>query len=160
MKNPVIILLAILVAIVGFLMWWFSPTQVVKRQINTLVETLNIAADDGKATRASKNQDFSTLLGEKFAAELNASGMQRYFTKDDAIEAHLALISTCQSCSLSMSNLVLDRVNDSTFRFTCKADASVSLKGGDSQSESGKLTIIWEKTENSWVMKDLLLTAP
>ncbi|MGB0775920.1 MAG: DUF4440 domain-containing protein, partial [Akkermansiaceae bacterium] len=149
MKKPLIILAAILVVAVSFSIWWYSPTQVVKRKSQALIQTLTIHSDDGKTERASKNQTFSSLIGSPFTAEVSTAMLSRKMGASEATESHLVLTQVCSSSSLEISNMEIETSGDS-ITVTGAAKVHVSIKDGGSHSESGKATLIWKQQDNEW----------
>lgn len=63
MKRPAIIAVIILLAI-GSAVWWFSPTQVIKRRTNGLLNSLSFSAGSGTAYRQAAGYGFSAYLAK------------------------------------------------------------------------------------------------
>ena len=68
MKRLTISLL-ILALLSGFCLWWFSSTQVVKRKTLSLLETLTMASDEGKAKRHMGSYSLNSLLAPQIEFE-------------------------------------------------------------------------------------------
>lgn len=158
MKKPLYISITVFILIIGFLIWWFSDTQVVKRRTEELTHIFTIKADDGKSARVSKNQDLGELLSRTFSCSIELDSYQRDLQRDDLINAHLYLGQICQSSSVQIGEITIISLNDDSA--TVQADFSISVqeKGGRSHSESAPATLIWKKTEGgSWRLDEVTL---
>jgi hypothetical protein len=60
---------AVALVFIAFGVWWFSPTQVVKRRCNSLLSTLTMDAGTGTVSRQAGSYSLNALL----AAEVTAS---------------------------------------------------------------------------------------
>lgn len=58
---PIVIIIALLA---GFAFWWNSPTQIVKRRTQTLLQTLTMERTDSKVTRQTGVYQLDALLAE------------------------------------------------------------------------------------------------
>jgi hypothetical protein len=63
MKRQAIIAVILLLA-AGATVWWFSPTQVVKRRTSGLLDSLTFSASTGSAYRQASGYGFSSYLAE------------------------------------------------------------------------------------------------
>lgn len=58
---PAVVILLLL----GFAVWWLSPSQVLKRQTNRLFDTLTLSAGSGPPARQIKGLTLNKLLAEQ-----------------------------------------------------------------------------------------------
>lgn len=56
---------AVIAVIAGFLVWWFQPSQVLKRRTKSLMETLTLAEGAGAASRNLKIYPLSRAIGDE-----------------------------------------------------------------------------------------------
>ena len=68
MKRFIVPIVFLAGAIV-FCLWWYSPTQVIKRRTASLLSTLTMAAGDGKANRHMGAYSLNGLLAPQVALE-------------------------------------------------------------------------------------------
>ncbi len=61
--------LAVLTALVAFLLWWFSPVQVVKRRSGSLLETLTLEEGGHRASRHAGAYALNALLAPQVELE-------------------------------------------------------------------------------------------
>lgn len=57
-----------------FAVWWLSPVQVVKRRTTALLETMTLAAGDGKMGRHASGYSLDRLLAAKVTLETPTIG--------------------------------------------------------------------------------------
>lgn len=55
----------VLLAMIGFTFWWFSPTQALKRKTNNLLAALTMDADSGRVGRQTGAYSLNALLAEQ-----------------------------------------------------------------------------------------------
>ncbi|MFK7911238.1 MAG: hypothetical protein AB8F34_11660 [Akkermansiaceae bacterium] len=161
MKKPLIIAAFVFAIVVGFLVWWFSDTQVIKRQTIKLTEVFTIKADDGKAARISKNQALGELVDREFSCTIDLENYNGSHSKDQLLEAHLYLGQACESSAVRVGEIEILSITDS--RAEVKADFSISVRltSGNSYTESAPATLIWAKSETeNWKLREVILKAP
>ena len=72
--------LIVLVLLGGFSVWWYSPTQVIKRKVSSLLSTLTLEASEGRAGRNFRGYALHDLLDEVGGSgghECHPEGMAR-----------------------------------------------------------------------------------
>lgn len=67
--KKILIALTVTVVTVVFLVWFFSPEQVVKRRTGELLSTLTLAQGDGKAARQMSALKLGDLIGDELVLE-------------------------------------------------------------------------------------------
>lgn len=158
MKKPLLALLAILIIVIGVLMWWFSDSQVIKRQTHAWIDTLTILSTDGKTSRAGKTQDFSGLLDASVTCSVNISDYQSDFQHDELEAAHHMMVHNCESSSAQIGNLEISEITGT--QATVQADLNLALteQGGRKHGESCKLELIWTKTDaGTWKIESITI---
>ena len=112
MRLKAIIPLVILVGAAGFLFWWFSDAQVIKRKTEDLAKIFTMSATDGKAIRVTKNNALSGLLTKDFKCKISAQGYSGSFNKDEIQQAHAYLSRGGNTSSVTMKNWELSELAD------------------------------------------------
>jgi len=161
MKKSALIILAIFVVIVGVLMWWFSDTQVIKRQTQQLADSLTIAKTDGKTARLSKTQDFSGLLASSVSCNIDIADYKSELGANDLKEAHHMMAHYCESSSAQASQIEITAISDARSTVTADIDLAVIEKGGTKHGEPCKAILIWEKNDSGkWKLESIEIKSP
>lgn len=160
MKKPVIITLCTLSLIIASLAWWFSDSQVVKRQTHELTRLLTVASTDGKSTRALKNQNFTSLLSPAVSGHVDLPDYQSDFGHSDLVSAHHSLVHLCRSASVTPSNLKISKPEQNRAGVTADLDLSVTEKDGTRHDETCQATLIWQKNDQGkWKLSSIEIKA-
>lgn len=158
MKKSLIITIGLFIIMIGVLMWWFSDTQVIKRQTQELANVLTIATVDGKTSRAARNQNFKSLLSKDASCTVDVKSYQGEFTRDDLIAAHHALVHTCKTANASASDVTITAINDTSATVTAKLAISVTEKNGNHHSETCQADLRWQKNDQGkWKLDSILI---
>jgi len=161
MKNPTLIILGFFVVIVGILMWWFSDTQVIKRQTQQLAGSLSIAMTDGKIARLRKTQDFSELLALSVSCRIDIADYQSNFSHNDLKEAHHIMTHSCESSSAKVSQIEITIISDTQSTVTADLELAVIEKGGTKHGEPCKAMLTWEKNDTGkWELETIEIKSP
>ena len=147
MKKSHSIILALFVINVGVLLWWFSDTQVIKRQTNTLAETLTILEEDGKSARALKSQKLDGLLADSLICSVEVKQYDHEFSKDELTQAHMAMTHLCQSASAEAAEITISINSDTSATVSAILDLSATEKRGKTHSESCQTDLTWKKND-------------
>lgn len=161
MKKPLIVAAAVFALVIGLLAWWFSDTQVIKRRTTELTEIFTIKADDGKASRISKNQNLGELLDRTFSCTIDLENYNGGHRRDDLIAAHLYLGQVCESSAVRVGAINITGQTNNSATVEAEFSVSVRMKGGKSYSESAPAALVWSKNENGqWRLSEVTLKSP
>jgi len=144
-------LLIVLAAGAGFLAWWFSPGQVVKRRTRDLMEvlTLNVATPTG--TRNFGTFKLEQLLAPKIEfsvpsmADLNGS-----HDRADVTSGFSILCSNAKETKFKVKDLHSVTVNGNKATVNASLEILVDLKSAQAVDETGESILHWTKTEDGW----------
>ena len=123
MKKPLVIAAVAFSLVLGFLVWWFSDTQVVKRRTVELTENFTIKANHGNAARISKNQSLGELVDEDFTCTIDLENYRGNHRKGELMEGHLYLGQSCESSAVRVGEI--DIVSMTGDRAVIRADFSI-----------------------------------
>lgn len=144
---------------VGVLIWWFSSSQVIKRNTRELAATLTISADDSKATRGLKGQDFAALLAPDFTGSVAVDNYQGDIDRDEAVMGHQYLAFQCQFSQAKVSAIEITGIEDGQATVTAHFQINVTTKGGTSYSDEADGVLIWVRTEeDTWKLQSAELS--
>lgn len=154
MKKIFIILAVVFVVLIGVLLWWFSDSQVIMRNTRALAESLTIAADESKSTRALKSQDFAALLATDFSGSVQVDHYDGQIRRDEAVSGHQYLALSSESSHATVVDIAITSLEDDRATVTAKFSILVNTKGGGSYSDSADATLRWVKTADEiWKLK-------
>lgn len=157
-KKPLLVAAAALALTIGFLLWWFSDTQVLKRRTAELAGVFTIKADDGKAARLSKNQTLAGLLHPEFSCSVDLENHRGEHSKDKLIEAHLYLGQVCEASAVRIGKIEVVSVSGKRAEVRSDFSFSVRLKGGESYTETAPATLSWSNADGSgWKLRQVVL---
>ena len=160
MKKPLVIATVAFALVIGFLVWWFSDAQVIKRKTHALVEAFTIYADDGKASHVSKNQTLAELLDAKFTCTIHLDAYDAEHRRDELISAHLYLGQVCETSQVKVTHMEITSLTDDTATVVGKFSISVREKNGGSHAESSPARLEWGKSGNGqWKLTGLVVEA-
>lgn len=148
MKKIHIVILCFFTLNIAGMPWWFSDTQVIKRQTQDLAETLTMLKEDEKGTRALKSQQLAGLLSDSFRCSVQVKDYNHEFSKTELTQAHLAMTSYCQSSSAEASDISINFDNENTATVTSTLYLSATETGNKTHSESCNAELTWEKNED------------
>lgn len=158
MKRIHIVILSVFTLNIAGMLWWFSDTQVVKRQTKDLVTSLTMTESDSQSIRALKHQKLTHLLADKLECTIKVSEYSHTFNRNELTEAHLAVLNYCQSTSAKASDISINFDNDTTATVTSTLDLSATEKGSKTHSESCTAELTWQKdNENQWRLSRISL---
>ena len=149
MKKIHIIILSIFALNIIGMLWWFSDTQVIKRQTKALAESLSMAKSDPQSIRALKHQKLTLLLADKLECSVEVSDYSHTFNRNELTEAHLAVLNYCESTSAKVSDISINFDNDTTATVTSILGLSATEKGGKTHSESCTAELTWQQNDKS-----------
>ena len=151
MQRSLLGLTAIAV-LVGFLFWWFSPVQVVKRRSNLLWSTLTLEEGGGKGSRHAGVYTLNALLAPEVALEspevAQANGT---FERSELENAFSWLCDRVRVARFEGRGFDKVVVEDGRAIVTMDVDAMVDL--GDRRPLDGRHRVILEWTRDdrhSW----------
>lgn len=151
MNKRLFFVVVIMAVIVGFLIWRYSDAQIVKRQSDMLIKTLNIAGSETKSFRILKTNTFTNLLANSVTCRVDIANYRSNFSYDDLEAQHHLFVNNVDTSSLKANNMIINKLSDSEAKLSADMSWSVTGKGVDRLSENGKLTLLWKKnTAGKW----------
>ena len=140
----VLFALAIMTA---FLVWWFSPSQVVKRQTNTVIKCLDIPETATKTYRALKTTSFSNLLANTVTCHVDIANYQRDLGHAQLVESHQLYAYHVDWASAKASNIKVSIIDDQHATTQADLNFTISSKKMAASSEIIALNLSWQKND-------------
>ncbi|MBT8037846.1 MAG: hypothetical protein KJO21_09910 [Verrucomicrobiae bacterium] len=151
MKKTIVITLCALTLIITSLVWWFSDTQVIKRQTHELAHVLSVDRSDGKTRRAHKNQRFANLLAASASCRVDTPHYQTELHHTDLVSAHHMLVHSCQSSSATPTDIHISTPDRHRSTVTADLDLTVTEKEGTRHHETCRAVLLWQKNaQGQW----------
>lgn len=147
MSKFTVVLLFALVIVTGYLVWWFTPAQIISRQTHGVIQCLDIPETATKTYRALKTNSFSNYLAGTVACRVDITDYHRELSHDELIESHHFFAQNVDWASAKTSGTTVKIIDDNNA--TARSDINFSLKTKKSQTYSEAVTISmeWKKNE-------------
>lgn len=147
MNRSRVAMLISLVAIIIVLVWWFSPSQIIKRQTQTIVQCLDIPETATKTYRALKTNSFSNLLAKNVSCRVDIAEYKSKFSRDQLIESHQMYAYNVASAVAEASNIKVHIIDDKNARANTDIYFAITSKKIAAISEKIELNLDWKKTD-------------
>lgn len=143
----------LLAAVIGFLSWWYSPKQVVKRRTDSLLRTLTLNQDQSVAAKQMGVYSINALLApevEFASGEIEqANGT---FARSDVESTYGWLCEHAKEMTFTRKKTESITINGDTGRITFVVDAKVVVM--DSEIASGLYRTTFEWVQNdAWQLR-------
>lgn len=143
---------AIVVAVLGILaVWWFSPTQVVKRRTRSLLTTLTLDAGTGKAGRQLGAYPLNALLAAE--VELDTPTIQEAngtFERSELESAFSWLCNQARQTRFALRNFNSVTINGDKAKVELTLEGLVELPSYRPADGTYDVTFDWEKAKDGW----------
>ena len=156
MNKRFLCTVTILAIITGFLIWRYSDAQVLKRQSNALIETLNITGSETRSFRLVKTGSFTNLLSKSATCQVNLANYRSTLSYDELEAQHHLFVHNVDTSSVKASNMDISMTSDDTAETNAELSLFITGKKGDGFSDTGKLTLLWGKdTAGKWLINTM-----
>lgn len=142
---------AVAVILAGFLFWWFSPGQVVKRRTKNLIDLANLEAGTAPASRALGSFTLTKLLDDPVALSVPSVDEANGTFARDELEAGYQWF--CRSAKESRVRVTgFDDISVAGDEATVRAtlDAQVMLPTYRPSDGPVRATFEWRKRDDGW----------
>ncbi|MEO5915168.1 MAG: hypothetical protein ABIS50_13110 [Luteolibacter sp.] len=150
MKRYAIPIIFVTVA-AAFCVWWFSPTQVIKRRTASLLTTLTLGAGDGKANRHMGAFSLNGLLAPQVQLETptidEANGT---FEREELESAFTWLCDQAKQTSFKMEELRGITISGDKAQVKLTLTGLVELPTYKPADGSYDVTFDWVKEKDGW----------
>lgn len=153
MRRLLVPLVALLV-VGGFLVWWFSPTQVVTRRTKDLLEVLTLEDGTAPMSRIQGSLKLDRLLGKKVEISVPAvEDANGNFDKTEVGSAYNWLCTGAKETRLKLEGIDSIVIEGDKATVVTSLDALVDMKGFRPIDGPGEATFVWRKTEDGWLLE-------
>jgi hypothetical protein len=142
---------------VGFLAWWNSSTQVVKRRTKSLVTVLTIPASEQEGVRKVRSMGLDPFLDDSI--QVVAKGIPELEDPLDREQINGAFTYFCQrvtSSDFSVKKFQSVEINGEEARVKALISVHLDLPGGDrGVSGTHEVTLLWQHAKQAWKLKSV-----
>lgn len=135
----------------GFLFWWFSPVQILKRRTLSLLETMTMDAGTGKSTRQLGSYTLNGLLATE--VELSTPTIERANGTFERSEMESAFSWLCQQAKQTRFELDEFRsveVSGDVGKVVFSLEALVELPTYRPVDGNYQVTFHWLREQETW----------
>lgn len=150
MKKTIYPLLVLVVAGV-FLAWWFSPSQVVKRKTDRLLELMSFEKGAGKAARQAGVYSLNALLAQE--VELSSEShpeVDGMHERQELESAYAWLAEHVVQSSFERVSFDKVEIREPLAEVEMTVDGVVELPGSKPLDGRHVVFLLWMKDENDW----------
>jgi hypothetical protein len=156
MMRRLLVPSVILLLLGGFLFYWFSPKQIVKRRTHSLLELLTMEPGSSAADRQLGAIRFSQLIAPQLELVVpdveEANGL---LNRTDVEIGYQTLAKSASETRFKILEITGLTVGETEATLTATVDALIDLPGYRPADGPGEATFLWEKFDNEWQLKRL-----
>jgi hypothetical protein len=162
MKQKLIFILVPLACIIGFLMWWFSTTQVLLRRSADLIDCVRMEKDTGRIQRAFKAENLRDLVAstititypqmETTFSHSRSSNEPITLSEDRAKASLLYLTEMAEWITVEDESIAVLSTDEKSAEVKVSFDLAAKLKGKPEQSSAMQGTFSFQYINNRWLV--------
>lgn len=150
MRRPLSIL-ALLLALIGFCVWWFSPTQVLKRRTKDLLGILSLDAGTPPASRTIGSFQLDRLLQPTVEFQVPAiTDANGSFDRVEISSAFTWLCNNAKETRFKIEDLQSITINGDHATVVARLEARILLSQSQPVDGPGNATLLWKKADDGW----------
>lgn len=144
---------------VAFGVWWFSPTQVVKRRCNSLLSALTMDAGSGNVSRQAGAYSLNALLSEEVRLETpTISEANGNFERSELESGYSWLSNTAKETRFELQNFRSVTLAGDTATVELTLIGLVVLPTYRPADGTYDVTFQWKKQKDGWRLTDATWT--
>jgi endoglucanase Acf2 len=141
----------LVVALVLFAIWWFSPTQVLKRRTESLLTTLTLDGGSGKVGRQMRVYSLNALLASQVELKnVTIKEANGSFERAELESAFSWLCEQAKQTRFKAKNFSFIAISGNMAQVTLTLDGVVELPTYRPADGIYDVTFDWEKAEDGW----------
>jgi len=142
---------AMVVLLTGFLLWWFSPGQVLKRRTLSLLETMTMDSSAGRSSRQLGVYSLNALLASEVELETpSISQANGTFEREDLESAFTWLCQQANKTSFELERFDSVSVAGDTGEVVFLVDALVELPAYRPADGTYQVRFSWRNGDDGW----------
>lgn len=149
--RRLLLLLAVLLAFAGFCVWWFSPTQVVKRRSGDLCRILTLDEGTPPTSRNVGAFQLDRLLQPQLELEIPAlPEANGSFQRNEVTSAFSWLCSNAKETKIKLGDIESITLNGDHAEVRAKVEALLNVSSAQPINGPGDAIFTWKKAEDGW----------
>lgn len=143
--------IAILLALCGFLLWWFHPQQTLKRRSKSLMNTLSLAEGAGAASRNLKLNSLSRAIADEVTVAGSGDRRADGTFRRESVEAGFTwLTRNARSSRFRIRHFDSVTISGDVGTVIASVDAEVILPENTPLDGIYSVTLSWRGHANAW----------
>ena len=140
-----------LISLVLFLAWWLSPTQVVKRRTNRLMDVMSMSEGSSPATRQLGVYSLNSLIARELVLDTpTISDANGIFERSQIESGFSWLAGNAKSSALTIEDIESITVNGNEATVRAAIDAVVILSDYRPADGLYEVELDWRKEDDGW----------
>ena len=138
----------------GFLLWWFSPSQSVIRSCKAVFDALEISPIS-IGTKAELSDRFESLLASEVEITAAPTLQPDSYSREEIRDIHREFQDYVISSHIEASDYKVEFPSPNVADLTADAQAEVKLLGGGLESSSYRISFRFEKAGKTWLLSKI-----
>jgi hypothetical protein len=145
------LIVAVLILLAGFLVWWFSPTQVVARRTRELCQVLTLEADSRAAGRSLGSFKLDGLLQPNVELDIpSIADANGTLARSEIGSTFTWLCNNAKETRFKIERIDAIFVDRDLANVRARIEARVLLSGTQVIDSPGDASFTWRKAEDGW----------
>lgn len=149
--KRLIVIASFILFLAGFLVWWFSPAQVVARRTRELCQVLTLEAGSGNAGRSLGSFKLDRLLQPVVEFDIpSIADANGPLERGEIGSAYTWLCGNARETRFRIERLDSIVVDRDLANVRARLEARVLLSGSQVVDSPGDASLTWRKTDDGW----------
>ena len=145
------VILPVVAVVVGFLVWWLSPTQQVKRQTGKLMKTLTVEQGTSPAVRQLGGYSLNGLIAKELILETPTISEANGTFEREQIETGFSwMVGQAKFTKFKVRDFETVEVNGTRAKVTAIIEGTVAFALYRPVDGPYRVEMDWEKEEDGW----------
>lgn len=164
MNKKIILISTVVAALTGFLIWWFSASQVLARRSSDIIDCVRLEADTGRVQRAFKAENLRDLIADNVTIvypemtstfqHARSSNEPVNLTEQLAKSALLYLGEMSEWITVENESVTVLSHGDGSAKVAVSFELTAKLKGKAEQKGQLEGIFTFEKIEGKWLLTE------
>lgn len=148
--KRLIVGIVVLAAVAGFVIWWFSPTQVLKRRTRALLDTVTVDASSGRIARGMQASGIDGFLAPRVNLEVPDEEASGSWRRDEVGAGFRYVAARCDFTRFELDSIESLVIGEDSATLDGWIDAEVQVDKKTRVSGRYRTEFTWTKSEDRW----------
>lgn len=158
--KRLIVGLAVLAAVVGFALWWFSPRQVVMRRTRALLDTVTVDAGSGNASRGLQASGIDGFLAKNVKLEVPDEEASGSWSRDLVGAGFRYVAVECDFTRFELESIESLQIEEDKAVLDGWVDAEVQVDKKTRVSGRYRTEFTWTRGDSKWQISSVKMADP